>query len=397
MLKEDLARQSRDDYDSPVVADGGLVAADVETFSGQTCSSSDGETCTPASTLQGTSPAIQDSETVSGKTFRERFSKQGFSSKVCDILEASIRKSTKKQYDSYFKQWENHCIQRKTDPLSTTIADVLEFLSKLFDRGLSYSAISTAKCSIAAVAKTKDGKAIGTDTDVCRFMRGVFQLRPSKPKYSETWDVSKLFEMFRKGKDNCDLTLRELTKKLCALIMIETGQRVQTLHLIKLEDIEMKDNSCSIVITELVKQSRPGYMLPPLELKENSQDPKICSLCCLRVYLSKTNSLRSHSGGKLFICHGSPHGPASRDTISRWLKETLDEAGIKEFTSHSYRSASTSAMKRKGMTLHSIIKKAGWSGEKVFKKFYLKPIRNDNSENNNSAEQKSILNYFKKH
>ena len=272
-------------------------------------------------------------------------------------------------------------------------------MSELYDRGLGYSAISTAKCSISAVAKTKEGKNIGTEPDVCRFMRGIFQLRPSKPKYKEIWDVSKLFDHLDKGKDNYELSLKELTKKLCALILLESAQRVQTIHLIKLENIEMKENLCTIWITDLVKQSRPGYDLPPLILKENVKNPKLCTLSCLKCYLNKTENLRTNTRGQLILCHGAPHGPASSDTISRWLKEILNDAGIKEFSSHSFRSASSSDMNRKGMTLHSILKTAGWSGEKTFKKYYLKPILSDTNSVENKTkmkEQKSILNYVQK-
>ena len=45
---------------------------------------------------------------------------------------------------------------------------------------------------------------------------------------------------------------------------------------------------------------------------------------------------------KLFLSYDRPHKPVSRDTISRWTKETLRRCGIdtKVFTAHSTRSAS---------------------------------------------------------
>lgn len=201
--------------------------------------------------------------------------------------------------------------------------------------------------------------------------------------------------------DNSNLELDQLTKKLCALIMLETAQRAQTLHLIKLNNIEWKNNICYIYIVDLVKQSRPGYSLPPLTLTKNLNEPKICAFSCLKYYLEKTESLRADGNKNLFICHGYNHLSASVDTIRRWLKEILNEAGIENFSSHSFRSASTSDMKRKGHSLHSILKTAGWSKEKTFKKFYLKPIREESihvSESTKTSRkgQNSILRYFEK-
>ena len=59
---------------------------------------------------------------------------------------------------------------------------VLDFLTELFDDGLGYSAINTARSAISAVTQT----AVGSCPQVIRFLKGVFELRTPLPKYTHT-------------------------------------------------------------------------------------------------------------------------------------------------------------------------------------------------------------------
>ena len=91
---------------------------------------------------------------------------------------------------------------------------------------------------------------------------------------------------------------------------------------------------------------------------------------------------------KFFISYVKPHGSVSRDTISRWIKTVMCRAGIniKDFGSHSVRSAVTSKASTSAVPITVILAKAGWSRESTFRKFYDKPVLN-----NNDKFQESIL------
>ena len=64
------------------------------------------------------------------------------------------------------------------------------------------------------------------------------------------------------------------------------------------------------------------------------------------------------------------------DTISRWLKLVLHNAGIdtRKFTGYSTRAASTSAAKRCDVPIMTIMNSAGWSNVTTFKTYYNKPV-----------------------
>ena len=80
---------------------------------------------------------------------------------------------------------------------------------------------------------------------------------------------------------------------------------------------------------------------------------------------------------QLFISTVRPYKAVSKDTISRWIKVTLDLAGIdvRIFKPHSTRAAATSAAQRKGVKLMDILNVAGWTNETTFARFYNKPLQ----------------------
>ena len=69
-------------------------------------------------------------------------------------------------------------------------------------------------------------------------------------------------------------------------------------------------------------------------------------------------------------------GPASKDTMSRWLKQVMTAAGLDTsiFKPHSTRSAATSAAKVADVPLDEIMATASWRSSSVFAVFYNKPL-----------------------
>ena len=93
--------------------------------------------------------------------------------------------------------------------------------------------------------------------------------------------------------------------------------------------------------------------------------------------MDKTSPLAPQTrrgGDKPAVC-GTHHAVTS-STIARWLKTTLEQAGIDTaiFKAHSTRGASTSAAALRGVTTSDIILAADWSSDSVFRRFYYKPV-----------------------
>jgi hypothetical protein len=88
-------------------------------------------------------------------------------------------------------------------------------------------------------------------------MKGVYNLRPSEPKYCKTWDVSNVLGYLRKLSPIKFISLKDLTLKLVTLIAIITASRVQSLHLLTLNGLEKNCHSYTIFFYGLLRQNRP--------------------------------------------------------------------------------------------------------------------------------------------
>ena len=120
------------------------------------------------------------------------------------------------------------------------------------------------------------------------------------------------------------------------------------------------------------KTSRPKkpnneVVIHPFHRKE------ICPVYTLKYYVIKTKGHRKSS--KLFVSFKT-YKKVTTSTLARWLKIVLQNSGIdiSHFKAHSYRSASTSAADRAGLSVANIMKTANWSSAKTFRKFYHKNI-----------------------
>jgi len=107
---------------------------------------------------------------------------------------------------------------------STTCMSRLDFLSELFDQGLTYSAINCARSALSSYMSLDDGSVVGQNPLVCRLLKSVFQSRPPKPKYAEVWDVQMVLAYLATLHSVKPLTLKELTLKLVMLLLLVSGK-----------------------------------------------------------------------------------------------------------------------------------------------------------------------------
>lgn len=251
----------------------------------------------------------------------------------------------------------------------------MDFLAFLFGNGLSYSAINSARSALSAIGIVIDGCSVGAHPLVIRFMKGAFNLRPPRSRYSETWDVSIVLGYLQKLPPTETLSLKLLTLKLVMLIALVLASRCQSLHLLSLEDMRKESSKYVLKYKGPLKQSRPGVSLPVAELKAYPPDRSICVYSVLTVYFDKTIEIRG-SNTQLFISYVKPFKPVTSATIGRWIKTVMFKAGIDcdKYKAHSVRSASTSKAKQCFIPMQDILKTAGWSSAKTFSDFYDKKV-----------------------
>lgn len=158
------------------------------------------------------------------------------------------------------------------------------------------------------------------------------------------------------------ISLQKLSSKTAVLLALTTGHRMQTLAAIDISNIEKFEDRIEIKIWATLKTSGPNRLQPNLLLPYYTEDRSICVATCLETYLKRTKSLRGTSN-QLFISWKKPHKMVSTQTLSRWIKQLLEESGvdISKFTAYSTRHASTSAARRNGVSIDNIKRTTGWT------------------------------------
>ena len=194
----------------------------------------------------------------------------------------SWRTSSQKQYQTYHQRWQEFCRSRNINPFSASLGDGLEFLYQQYENGLSYSSINTARTALWTVIFLPDGGSFGNHPLVSRFLKGVFELRPSLPRYKEIWDVSIVFDYLKTLPPLEEINLKDITHKTVLLVALLSGQRCQTVHALTISGMRIRKDTVHFEIAKLLKTSKPGKHQGHLELKWYPADQHLCVVTCLK-------------------------------------------------------------------------------------------------------------------
>ena len=297
--------------------------------------------------------------------------------KVLEHIMGSWREKTKIQYSIYHRKWRTYCILKQVDPLSPNLNTCLSFLVYLFDKGLGYSGLNSARSALSCVLPQFEGHNFGSHPLTVRLLRSFYNKRPPQARYATMWDPDVVIDYLREKVPLKDLSIKELTLKVCMLFLLATCSRQQRLISLKRSNIKFQlDGSVDIRIDTLQKHSSRGKSLEVLSLKPFNADKSICVVTNLKAYLKKTEEV-TNAGDLLFCSFAPPYKAVGTQTIARWTKFTMKKAGIDTdlFKAHSTRGSSASKMAKMGIPLTDILKKGHWSHESTFKHFYLRHVK----------------------
>lgn len=257
------------------------------------------------------------------------------------------------------------------------INQVVEWLTVKYKAGASYGTLNTYRSALSLIC----GERVEKNPIISRFLKGVFNKKPTKAKYHKIYYLEPVLKELEKLYPLENLSLQDLTDKLVVLLAIVTAHRKQTLALTKICNIRKINNGYEIEIPDRIKTTRPGSCQPLLTLPTFQGNLKLCVATTLERYLVVTKNLRG-AIDSLFITTRKPFKAASKDTISRWIRAFLGKCGIGEiYGPHSIRHAATSAAFKKGVDIAVIKRLAGWSEKSmIFDRFYNRPIvKKDNT------------------
>ncbi|XP_044748764.1 uncharacterized protein LOC123309628 [Coccinella septempunctata] len=252
------------------------------------------------------------------------------------------------------------------DPLVYNLEHYLNFLTDVLNNGHSFSVINSYRSALNLIFSPMSSV---DEKVIIRFLKGISNIRPPKPKYASTWDPDPILEQLGKWYPLETLSMENLTYKLVTLMALTSACRVQTLALIKIENIKVLREKIEIRIPDRVKTSARGRCQPLLIFPYFEKKPELCVASTIEFYIEKSSSQRKGEQN-LILTHKKP--------ISRWIKKTLHIGGvdISMFSAHSTRHSSTSAAFRAGVNIEQIKNTAGWtSSSHTFFKFYNRPVK----------------------
>ena len=145
-------------------------------------------------------------------------SSKGIPEEVISVFLQSWRTGTQKQLETYINRWDQFCLKSETDPIQPSVSQMLECLEMLKNSNIGYSGLNSA-CSLLSLFLTIEGYEAGNHPLVCNYIKGIFNINPSLPKFTFTWDVRKVInylgnkwtdKLKKYFRENCHFTMNSM-------------------------------------------------------------------------------------------------------------------------------------------------------------------------------------------
>ena len=89
------------------------------------------------------------------------------------------------------------CRGRGIDPISASLDQQIEFLTKIFESGVGYSSVGTVRSALSSVLIMENRISFGKHPLFQRFIKLIFNLRPVFPRQFAVWDPDIVLDYLR--------------------------------------------------------------------------------------------------------------------------------------------------------------------------------------------------------
>ena len=312
-------------------------------------------------------------------------SASGFSQEVRNLLSASWRAGTQKDYSGKFKQFSSWCRGKQIDTYSASLTDCAEFLSSLFHKGLQYRTIAGYRSMLSSVLPPVNNIPVGQHPHIVRLIKGIFNSRPPTTKLLPEWELPLVLDLLKRPPfEPLSLApLKYLTWKSLFLVAITTFRRASDIQALKLGsgNVSVQKRGITFIRQGLSKSDRQNHVNNKIFVPSFSQDSLLDPVRVLKVYLKRTKKFREFGQDQakfsLFLSVVEPHKPVTSQTISKWIVSLIKLAykdPKMKVKGHSTRAIGPSWALFNGASVNSILSAADWSRESTFTKFYLRDV-----------------------
>ena len=110
--------------------------------------------------------------------------------------------------------------------------------------------------------------------------------------------------------------------------MLLGARRKQALLAIDIANVIVQTDKAILLPNKTFKHTNPKHPLQPFMYHSFSENENLCIVNCLKLYIGERNKRMDGNQSRLMITYSKPHKEASSDTLSRWIKGELSNAGI---------------------------------------------------------------------
>ena len=251
----------------------------------------------------------------------------------------------------------------------------------LYNEGATSSSLNSARSALSFFLSYEFN--LKDDITITRLFKFFYKKRPLRAKYFTFWPVKSLLDYLAKLHPPSNLNLKDLTLKTLALVALTSSDRGQTIQKMDISNATISEDNISFVIFDTLKHTR--RVLKPKVVKcISSETPSLNVKDYVISYIKRTEGIRANyeENGQtrptqLFISWQTKKAVTTQ-TLSRWLKSTLGQAGIdvQQFSAHSIRGAGLSSAYNHGANIKQIVESGSWTNTGTFLKHYLAPESN---------------------
>ena len=298
-----------------------------------------------------------------------QFTTKGFSQRTRNLLSASWRSGTQRDYSGKFKQFKSWCRGKQIDTYSASLTDCAGFLTFLFDKGLQYRTIAGYRSMLSSVLQPVNNIQVGKHPHIIRLLKGTFNLRLPTTELLPEWDLPLVLKFLKKPPfEPLSLsTLKYLTWKCLFLVAITTFRRSSDIQALKFGsgNVSVQNRGITFIRQGLSKADRQNHVNSMIFVPSFSQDRALDPVRVLKAYLERTKKFRKFgtSQGKfsLFLSFVNPHNPV---TSPRWIVKLIKlayEDPSMKINAHTTWAMGPSWALFNGPSVNSILNAADWT------------------------------------
>ena len=321
----------------------------------------------------------------------------GLSAGVVNTLQSARAGSTRRQYDSKWRQFEGWCRRQvpQVDPDRAPAETVLSFLQSILEQGRCYSTLKGLVAAISACREGLDLAPVAEHRLVKDFLKAAKRRSSTARSLVPSWDLAVVLDALSgppfEPIESLDLKL--LSLKTLFLVAITTSKRVSDLRALSISErcfsmdpegrrVLLQPDLSFVTKTQVVAGrpvELPAFHPPPFASPEDRRLNCVCPVRALRQYVRKTAVIRG-SVSQLFVTHGPGKAagkPAASPTLSRWILDAIRLAYSSKgldvpdgLRAHSTRAMASSWAVAKGVSIQEVCLAANWSSSATFATFY---------------------------